>query len=139
MPGGETQPLKGLSAGIVKAARLRVKEALKKLDAIPMVDGEHIAVPWPITKRPKIDSELWSDSDIKALRINALTASQSKLEKKQVADYIRSQGAPEEEGKRALANVYATSDRNVIIDGHHRLAALWLLGAEVANTWYLEE
>jgi hypothetical protein len=138
MPGGETLPLKGLSAGIVKAARERVAEALAELDQMPMIDDEHIAVPWPVVKRPKLDPEVWSDSDIESVTITDLYASQHKLRKKSVADYIRTQGAPEP-GHRALANVYAIESRNVIVDGHHRLAALWLLGADVANVWFLEE
>jgi hypothetical protein len=132
-------PLVGLSDGTVtKAARKRVAEALKALDGIPMVDDKHIAVPWPIYPRPKRDSEVWQDSAIKNLNIEDLTASQHKLQKKRVKEFIRTQGAPEE-GHRALPNVYAIDGRNVIVDGHHRLAALWLLGAEVANIWFLED
>jgi len=132
-------PLAGLSDGTVtKAARKRVEEALKALDEIPMIDDKHIAVPWPIAARPKLDSEVWQDSEIKDVKIEDLTASQNKLKKKRVDEFIRTQGAPEE-GHRALPNVYAIDGRNVIVDGHHRLAALWLLGAEVANIWFLED
>lgn len=138
MPGGETPPLKGLLAGSVKAARERVKEALAKLNQMPMIDDEHVAVPWPVMKRPKLDPEVWEDSNIESVTINDLYASQHKLRKKAVANYIRTQGAPEA-GHRALANVYAIDGHNVIVDGHHRLAALWLLGADVANVWFLEE
>ena len=56
--------------------------------------------------------------------------------------YIKNPGAIEE-GRRAYANVYGKlvgDERDlVIVDGHHRLAALWLLGADMANVWYLEE
>lgn len=131
-------PQSGLSDGIVKAARNRVKEALDALDEIDMADDKHIKVPWEITPRPKLDSEVWSDSAIVSVKIEDLFASQRLLKKKRVDEFIRTQGAPEE-GHRALANVYAIDGRNVIVDGHHRLAALWLLGAEVANVWYLED
>ena len=138
MPGGENWPLTGHSDGIVKAARERVAEAIAELDKIPMLDDEHIAVPWPFMKRPKLDPEVWAASDIKDVTISDFYASQHKLRKNAVEQYIRTQGAPEA-GHRALANVYAIDGHNVIVDGHHRLAALWLLGADVANVWFLEE
>lgn len=122
----------------LKAARQVVKDALEALDEIPMVDEDHIAVPWPITKRPKLDPEVWEDSALHTVRVEDLYASQKLLTKDRVAFFIKSQGSIEP-GRRALPNVYALNGRNVIVDGHHRLAALWLMGADMANVWFLEE
>lgn len=129
---------KAVDADLVKVAREAVAQALRKLDDIPMVDETHIAVPWPIKPRPKLDPDVWANSEIKAVAIANLFASQILLSKSQVAEYIRSQGNVEP-GKRALPNVYDTNGTQIIVDGHHRLAALWLLGADVVNTWFLEE
>ena len=130
--------LKTSEADIKKFNRDKVDKALAKLDALPMVDDEHIEIMWPVYPRPKLDRKVWASSEIEALKIKKLYASQKLLDKKQVKKFIESQGAPDN-GHRALANVYAIDDHNVIVDGHHRLAALWLLGAEVANVWFLEE
>lgn len=126
-------------ATIHKAGRAAINNALRDLDAIPMVDDKHISVPWQrIVKRPKLDPEVWVDSTIEAVTIADLCSSQTLLTKERVEFYIMNPGAIEE-GRRAFANVYATGNRNVIIDGHHRLSAFWLLGAEVANVWFLED
>jgi len=122
----------------LKAARQVVTDALEALDEIPMVDEDHIEVPWPITHRPKIDPEVWEESALATVRIEDLYASQKLLTKDRVAFFIKSQGSIEP-GRRALPNVYAFNGRNVIVDGHHRLAAFWLMGAELSNVWFLEE
>jgi hypothetical protein len=49
---------------------------------------------------------------------------------------VKNPGAMEE-GRRAFANVYDSGGRLAIVDGHHRLAALWLLGADDALVWML--
>jgi hypothetical protein len=126
-------------ATITKAGRAAIDEALRDLDAIPMLDDDHISVPWQrIVKRPKLDPEVWVDSEVTAVTIADLCATQTLLTKKRVEFFIMNPGAIET-GRRAFANVYATGNRNVIIDGHHRLSAFWLLGAEVANVWFLED
>lgn len=130
--------VKAVDADLVKAGRNAIDEALAKLDEIPMVDSEHVAVPWAIAKRPKLNPEVWADSEIVAVPIEELFASQKLLTKSRVAFYIKNPGAIEA-GRRAFANVYALDERMIIVDGHHRLAALWLLEAELANVWFLEE
>jgi len=128
----------GVVADLVKAGRNAIDIALEKLNKIPMVDDEHIAVPWPITKRPKLDPEVWADSSIQSVVIADLYATQKLLTKERVVFFIENPGAIEL-GRRAFANVYDLGERLVIVDGHHRLAALWLLGADAANVWFLEE
>jgi hypothetical protein len=130
--------LKLIDALLTKAGRNAIDVALAKLDNIPMVDDKHIAVPWPITERPKLDPEVWSESTITSVVIAELHASQELLTKERVVFFIENPGAIEL-GRRAFANVYDLGERLVIVDGHHRLAALWLLGADEANVWFLEE
>ena len=123
---------------IGKAGRNAIDVALAKLDDIPMVDDKHISVPWPITERPKLDPEVWEESEIKSVTIADLYASQELLTKERVIFFIENPGAIEL-GRRTFANVYDLGERLVIVDGHHRLAAMWLLGADAANVWFLEE
>jgi hypothetical protein len=131
-------PGKGTEVDLTKAARNAIHRALMKLNRIPMVDDDHIGVPWPITERPKLDPEVWAESAIQSVVIADLYASQELLTKERVVFFIQNPGAIEL-GRRAFANVYDLGERLVIVDGHHRLAALWLLGADEANVWFLEE
>jgi len=132
-------PLKGLTtADVIKAGREAIDRALEALDKMERYDDEHIPVPWEILERPKLDPEIWSGSEVKAVEIKSLYASQRLLTIERVRFYIEHPGAIEAE-RRAFANVYAMGDQMIIVDGHHRLAAFWLLGAELANVWFLED
>lgn len=126
-----------MTASLLKAGRNVIGDALDALDAIPAKDGK-IPVPWPIGKRPVLDPEVWEDATIESVHIEGLKATQRTLNVETVRAYIKTPGAIEE-NRRAFANVYANSDGLMIVDGHHRLAALWLLGADHSNVWYLGE
>jgi hypothetical protein len=127
---------------VTKAPRAAVENALAMLQGLPVImqddDGRDlIAVPWPIRPRPALDPDVWIDSTVQDVAIPDLYASQPYLNRARVADFVRNPGAIEA-GRRALANVY-DDGQMLIVDGHHRLAAWWLLGADRANVWYLEK
>jgi hypothetical protein len=126
-----------VTAGIVKAGRNAVVLALTALDAMPATNGK-IPTPWNIGERPTLDPEAWEASKIETVPIAELTATQRTLNVETVRAYVKNPGSIEE-NRRALANVYANYDGLMIVDGHHRLAALWLLGADNANVWFLGE
>ena len=128
----------GVEADLTKASRDAVGRALAALKLIPKVDKKHIRAPWLVTERPALDPEMWAGSNIRAVHIQDLYASQHLLRKKTVKKYIKTVGNVDPD-ERSLGNVYDTNNRLVIVDGHHRLAALWLLGADFANVWFLEE
>lgn len=123
---------------VTKAGRDQVDEALEALDEIPDVSEGEIAVPWPTTGKVDLDPEVWRESKIVTVPIHDLIATQERLKRDRVEYYILNPGAIEE-GKRAFANILARGDEMLIVDGHHRLAALWLLGADFSNVWFLEE
>lgn len=129
---------KALEPDVTKAGRDQVDNALAALDKIPDVADGLIAVPWETADKVTLDPEVWRESTIVSVPIISLHATQTKLKRERVEYYILNPGAIED-GKRAFANVYAQGDDLLIVDGHHRLAALWLLGAEQANVWYLED
>ena len=131
------QPVElSVTAGLVKG-RNAVVLALTALDAMPATNGK-IPTPWPIGELPTLDPELWETSKIETVPIAELTATQRTLNLERVREYVRNPGKIDG-NRRALANVYANSDGLMIVDGHHRLAALWLLGADNANVWFLGE
>jgi hypothetical protein len=125
-----------VTAGLVKG-RNAVALALTALDAMPRTNGK-IPTPWPIGELPTLDPEAWEASKIETVPIAGLTATQRTLNVERVREYVQNPGRIDE-NRRALANVYANSDGLMIVDGHHRLAALWLLGADNANVWFLGE
>jgi len=129
---------KSVVTDIRKAGRDQVDDALAALDLIPDVEDGLIAVPWPIMPRPKLDPEEWRQSRIVSVPIQELKATQKTLDRERVEYYVMNPGSIEA-GRRAFANIYQRGDDMLIVDGHHRLAALWLLGAEFTNVWYLEE
>ncbi len=122
---------------LLKAGRNAVVLALTALDAYPATNGK-IPTPWPIGKRPTLDPKEWEASEIKTVPIAGLTATQRTLNVETVRAYVKNPGSIKE-NRRAFANVYANSEGLMIVDGHHRLAALWLLGADSANVWFLGE
>lgn len=132
------QPVElSVTAGLVKAGRNAVVLALTALDAYPATNGK-IPTPWPTGDLPILAPEEWEVSQIETVPIAELTATQRTLNVETVRAYVKNPGSIEE-NRRAFANVYANSDGLMIVDGHHRLAALWLLGADSANVWLLGE
>lgn len=135
MPGGEMLP-----HGFGGVERDLIKEALKVLDSLPG-DGDRIPVPWPELPKPVVDEVAWQRSVIESVRVDDLFASQPYLSRDNVRKFIENPGQVSD-GKRALPNVVLShfdgKSVKIIVDGHHRLAALWLLGADHANTWFLE-
>jgi hypothetical protein len=133
----EAKTQKTIMALTGKAGRNAIVDALTALDAIPATSGK-IPTPWPIGELPTLDPEAWEASKIETVPIAELTATQRTLNVERVREYVQNPGRIDE-NRRALANVYANSDGLMIVDGHHRLAALWLLGADNANVWFLGE
>ena len=126
------------SADIMKAHRKRIDRALEKLDELPEKDGL-IEVPWKIKERPDIDHDEWANSKLRAVSIDELYATQEYVKKKNIKWHIEHPGETHE-GKNAYPNVIKNKEgKRLIYDGHHRLAALWLLGADEALAWYLKE
>jgi len=123
---------------LVKAGRDQVDRALQYLDELPDVEPGLLGSPWPVSSRPKLEDEAWRESVIVAVEISELTATQQYLKRARVEYYVMNPGAIEP-GKRALANVYDDGSELLIVDGHHRLAAWWILGVNLANVWMLHE
>jgi hypothetical protein len=132
------QPVElSVTGELLKAGRNAIVEALTALDAISATGGK-IPTPWPIGEPPTVDPKEWETSEIETVPIAGLTATQRTLNVERVREYVQNPGKIDE-NRRAFANVYANSDGLMIVDGHHRLAALWLLGADNANVWVLGE
>ena len=126
------------TSALIKAGRNVIAEALQLLDDLPDIEPGLIAVPWPVSPRPELDPTVWEESVIQDVKVADLVATQKLMNRDRVEFYVKNPGAIEE-NRRAYANVYAQDSELLIVDGHHRLAALWLLGAEVTNVWFLKK
>lgn len=135
----EKAAAKAVVPDLVKARRAMMDHALARLKEMPDDDDGLVDVPWEVMTRPKVDDHHWSDSKLKAVGIEKLFATQRKLKKENIVWHIEHPGETRE-GKNAFPNIVKNIDGNrLIYDGHHRLAALWLLGSDDALVWYLKE
>jgi len=138
------QATKAVEADMVKKERHMVDVALDLLDDMPTVsknkEGEDLLdVPWEIKDRPKVPDNAWVGSVIQCLRIEELFATQKYVNRENVSWHIKHPGETHDH-KNSFPNIIKSTNGDYLIyDGHHRLAAYWLMGAEFANVWFLRE
>lgn len=96
-----------------------------------------IACPWAVDSRPKIQNSDWAESTLQGFVIADLTATQDYLKRDTVRYHLEvlSKVAT---GENINPNVVTHNGINKIYDGHHRLMAMMLIGAEQVNCWVLE-
>lgn len=128
---------KGVQADIVKVNRKAIDRAIDRLNALPDDEPNCIIVPWAQAPRPKLATEEWADADLKSYMIASLVATQKYVKRDSVEWHLRNLNDASADNK-SLPNVVVDGDTNLIYDGHHRLVAYWLLGADFANCWTLE-
>jgi hypothetical protein len=128
---------KGVEADIVKVHRKAIDRAIDRLNALPDDEPNKIIVPWAQAPRPKIATEEWADADLKSYMIASLVATQRYVKRDNVEWHLKNLNDASADNK-SLPNVVVDGDTNLIYDGHHRLVAYWLLGADFANCWTLE-
>jgi hypothetical protein len=122
---------------LVKVARNAIDDALAALDALPDAGEGTVEIPWKIQSRPKVDTSKWADAELRSFAIEELCATQTILKRDNVRWHLEHLNEMEHDNK-AMPNILTTEKGNLIYDGHHRLAALWLLGADVANCWKVD-
>ena len=118
--------------------RQAVDDAIKRLAEIPDAKPGLILVPWSYQERPKVDKKRWFSSTLKMVKIEKLYATQRYLKRENVEWHLNHPGETVQ-GNNAFPNVLFVDGDGLIYDGHHRLAALWLMDARKANVWTLEE
>lgn len=131
------QKPKTIEPDLVKVYRNAIDRAIARLNQMPD-DGEGLMeVPWARTDRPKIATETWADAPLRSFRIDELTATQPFVNRDTIIWHLEHLNDAASDNK-AMPNVVVDGDMNLIYDGHHRLVALWLLGADSANCWKVE-
>jgi SPP1 gp7 family putative phage head morphogenesis protein len=94
--------------------------------------------PWQVVEVPTIDPNKWDYAKIKVIQLDLLYGTDKFLSRKKVKKHIEAMGQALTPN-RSYALVYLRDDKAMIIDGHHRLSALWLLGLDEAPVWLLED
>jgi len=94
--------------------------------------------PWAIVPKPTINPNAWDEAELTIIALEDLYATDPWLTRKTVKEHIESMGGATTP-YRSYALVYEQDDKPIIIDGHHRLTALWLLGLESAPVWLVKE
>lgn len=138
----KTKPMKhidpkAVEPDLVKVYRNAIDRALVRLAQMPDDIESKLRVPWAQADRPKIQTETWADAPLQSFRIDELTATQPFIKRDTVIWHLEHLNDSAADNK-SMPNVVVDGDTNLIYDGHHRLVALWLLGADSANCWKVE-
>jgi hypothetical protein len=128
---------KAVAPDLTKVRRNAIDVALAALADLPEVEPGRIAVPWPIAARMPVPTAEWADATLDTHRIEELFATQRTLKVDNVVWHLEHLGTADV-GRNAHPNITMTEGEPRIHDGHHRLAALSLLGVVFANCWTLE-
>jgi SPP1 gp7 family putative phage head morphogenesis protein len=128
---------KAVEPELVKVYRNAIDQAIDKLNDLAADDEGRIEVPWVQHARPKIPTERWADAKLRSFLIEELQATQKYVKRETVQWHIEHLNDSAHDN-RAMPNVLVADTEYLIYDGHHRLVALWLLGADTANCWKLE-
>jgi hypothetical protein len=136
-----------MSADITKTVPgpLEIARGLSRLTILPnpadvtINDPEKfVESPWQTVPAPTIDPLLWDEAQPSIVTIANLLGTDPILNRKKVAKHIENLGqalAP----LRSLALILDLDGELIIIDGHHRLMALWLLGQDEAPAYLVRK
>ena len=127
-------------------SKLEVERAKSRLKILPNppqasedVDVEKVVEsPWKVTPTITVDPNIWDTAELALVRMEDLTATDEYLRRKKVKKHIDVMGSAITPF-RNFALVVERNGEQIIIDGHHRLMAMWLLGMNEAPVWLAKE
>lgn len=148
---GPDKTIKGLAPGMKVTPTIGIpdsldmKKAEARLEILPNANHPELSKPekfvepaWSIEPVPTIDPNVWDQATIKLINLADLFATDPYLKRKNVKKHIESMGQAIT-AFRSYAMIYEIDGKPLIIDGHHRLMALWLLGLTQAPVWYVKD
>ena len=146
----ETNPLPNDASKAGVPSKAEVKDALSKLHILTNAAGDHpvsdnpealadsVSSPWSIVETENgnypVDPDVWSKAQLTLVNVKDLYGTDTALDRSNVADHIESMGQALTP-YRGYPLVYDDGEKQIIIDGHHRLFAMWLLGMEQVPVW----
>jgi hypothetical protein len=138
----DTQKADFEKAGVPSIAE--AEAALSRLFVLPNPAGDaveqgvdpedFVESPWQTTDQIVVDPDVWQKAKLTLVNVKDLIATDTVLDREKVAERIKSMG----QSLKPFRNyplVYDDGEQQVIIDGHHRLLAMWLLGMDQVPVW----
>ena len=123
-----------------------VKRAKSRLEILPNppqspedLDPEKVVEsPWKVSPIITVDPNIWDTAELALVRFEDLTATDEYLRRKKLKEHIEHMGSATTP-YRNFALVVEHNGEQIIVDGHHRLMAMWLLGMTEAPVWLAKE
>ena len=147
-PDAKPLPASKDKAGIPDKAK--IKDALARLEVLPNLAGSHpttdsqeqlmdeVASPWQTLETNDgvytVDPDVWQKAVLTLVTIKDLIGTNIMMDRSNVAEHIESAGQAITE-YRNYPLIFNDGEQNIIIDGHHRLFAMMLLGMDTAPVW----
>jgi hypothetical protein len=123
---------------------LEVERALSRLEILPnpahpelTKPEKYVESPWAVVDVPTVDPNIWDKAEVELVNIADLKATDPWMKRKNIREHIKNMGQAVTP-YRSYALVVVSGGDNIIIDGHHRLFAKWLLGQDTAPVWKVE-
>jgi len=138
-PNLNVTPTKGIPS------TLEMARAISRLDILPNPDDptinkieKYVESPWTVEPTPAIDPNEWDNARLETINLKDLYATDPFLSRKKVRKHIEAMGQALTPA-RSYAMILTRNSKPLIIDGHHRLMAIWLLGLDKAPVWIVKE
>ena len=122
--------------GPVDIARAINRLAILPNPADPILEDpeKYVESPWRTIPAPTVNPNVWDNATIEVVTLDELVGTDAFLNRKRVKKHIEAMGQALTPN-RSLALILETKDKLIILDGHHRLMAWWLLGQNEAPVW----
>jgi hypothetical protein len=137
-----------VSADIVKSvpSKIEVERALSRLKILPNPpSGEQgadtdklVESPWQVIDPITVNPSIWDTAEMALVQFDNLTATDDYLFRKKLKEHIKAMGQAITP-YRSFALIVERDGQQIIIDGHHRLMAMWMLGFTEAPVWLAKE
>ena len=125
---------------------LEVERALSRLEILPnpadlpegMDATKYVESPWQSVLPPTVNPNVWDDAELALVRLGDLIGTDTYMRKRKVKEHIKSMGSALTPN-RNFALIVERDGIYIILDGRHRLFAMWLLGMQEAPVWLATE
>jgi hypothetical protein len=136
---GRPDPAIGIPTSLDTArAKARLQILPNHVDPSLKNPDKYVQSPWTIEPMPTIDPHIWDTAVLTLVTLADLCGTDPFLKRSKIENKIETMGqalAP----FRSYAMCYERDNQTLIVDGHHRLMSLWLLGLDKAPVWLVKE
>ena len=140
-------PAVAKSVSITKAgvpSELEMERALSRLEILPnpnhpeLENPENfVESPWVTVPAPQVNPNVWDNAVLDTVALDELKGTDLWMKRKNIRKHIEAMGQALTQF-RSYALIVEKDGDKIIIDGHHRLFAQWLLGQDKAPVWIVK-